>query len=197
MKLLDNAAPGTTESPFQIRRASTVPPDTAMFSSPITRMLLSSDGLTTTLLESCTGRRVRLQHAAHATVPARSAPSGAAGLLGLGPGDELVVRRSTLVTDDGREVSANHVVARIDLPGAECLTDPATLLGSALHAAGTGFRRTVLDVGLRDWDGSPVRPAAFKTYLLWHHDIPAVAISELFNPEIIPADRTADHEAIR
>ncbi|GAB2678322.1 hypothetical protein GCM10027271_44190 [Saccharopolyspora gloriosae] len=154
-------------------------------------MLLSSDGLTTTLLESCTGRRVRLHRAAHAAVAARSAPSGAAGLLGLGPDDELVVRRSTLVVDDDRTVSVNHVVARTDLPGAACLTDPATLLGSALHAAGTGFRRTVLDVGLRDWDGTPVRPAAFKTYLLWHHDVPAVAISELFNPEIIPASQEA------
>lgn len=197
MNILDNAAPGTAESPFRIRRTTTVPLDTAMFSSPITRMLLSSDGLTTTLLESRTGRRVRLHRAAHARVTARSAPSGAAGLLGLGPHDELVVRRSTLVTDDGRTVSANQVVARTDLPGAECLTDAETLLGSALHAAGTGFRRTVLDVGVRQWCFPPAEPAAFKTYLLWHHDSPAVAISELFNPEIISAELAAAQETAR
>ena len=107
-------------------------------------------------------------------------------LAGLTPLDEGEI------SVDGRVLASNQVVARTDVPGAErCLTDGTAPLGLALHAAGTGFRRTVLHVGRRAWHPDPGRPpAAFKTYLIWHQDTPAVAISELFNPEFVPADRT-------
>ncbi|MFR9727948.1 hypothetical protein ACL03H_01885 [Saccharopolyspora sp. MS10] len=152
-------------------------------------MLLSSDGLTTTLLESRIGRRAHVHRAEHSRTTAAAGPPGAAALLRMTARDELLVRGSVLATDDGRALSVNHVVARTDVPGADrCLTDDRTPLGFALHAAGTGFRRTVLDVGLRPWPEDPGRPAAFKTYLLWHEDVPAVAIGELFHPDVISAE---------
>lgn len=189
MSILENATLVAAQNPFDICRNVTIPHDTAKFSSPITRMLLSSDGLTTTLLESFTGLRAHVSSAEHHRVSAEAAPPGAADLLRVPPDGELLFRRSTMATVDGRPLSANQVVARTDIPGTDrCLTDESAPLGFALHAAGTGFRRTVLDVGVREWDGTPPRPAAFKTYVLWHRDTPSVVISELFNPEIISAE---------
>lgn len=192
MTFLDNGPLVLHENPFALTRTAANPTDAALFASPITRMLLSSDGLTTTLLESATGLRTHVRDARHDRVPADAAPTGAADLLQVTAQDELIVRRSTTAAVDGRVLASNQVVARTDVPGAErCLTDGTAPLGLALHAAGTGFRRTVLHVGRRAWHPDPGRPpAAFKTYLIWHHDIPAVAISELFNPEFVPADRT-------
>ncbi|MEU6131549.1 hypothetical protein ABZ805_20445 [Saccharopolyspora sp. NPDC047091] len=190
MTFLDNGPLVLHENPFALPRTAVNPRDTAAFASPITRMLLSSDGLTTTLLESATGLRTHILGAEHERVPADAAPRGAAELLHVPLDDAILVRRSTTATDDGRALALNQVVARTDIPGAErCLTDAAAPLGLALHAAGTGFRRTVLHIGRRAWHPDPGRPpAVFKTYLLWHRDIPAVAISELFSPEFIPAD---------
>lgn len=186
MTILDNAALDPHESPFALRRTAAIPHEAARFASPITRMLLRSDGLTTTLLESCTGARAHVHHAEHSRVPASAAPAGAADLLEVPPCGDILLRTSTLATSDGRLLSRNDIAARTDIPGADrCLSDPTAPIGFALHAAGTGFRRTVLEIGLREWPWPPGGPAAFKTYLLWHGDLPAVLISELFNPEVI------------
>jgi len=193
---IDTQFRAADDAPFAIGRPATLPADAAAFSSPVTRMLLSSDGLTTTLLESCTGQRVHVRSAEHDRVGADTAPSGAAELLRAPAGAELVVRRSVLAVEDGRAVSANQVVARSDLPSpGACFGRGAAPIGPALHSAGTGFRRSVLDVGVREWTMPPGGPAAFKTYLIWDGEVPSMLISELFNPAVIPAERTAEGSA--
>ncbi|RKE21679.1 chorismate pyruvate-lyase family protein [Streptomyces sp. TLI_171] len=156
------------------------------FAAAPTRMLLSADGLTTTLLEAWTGAPARIGRADHRRLPATDAPAGAAALLRAESDEDLIVRRSVLAGGDGSELSRNVVVARPALSAAaeHCLTDTAAPIGAALHASGTAYRRTVLDAGVRDWDGAP---AAYKTYLMWHGQQPLAAVTETFNPAVVPA----------
>ncbi|WP_326686872.1 hypothetical protein OIE63_06765 [Streptomyces sp. NBC_01795] len=186
------------EKDLVFRRSGEIMKPVSLFVSPATRMLLSSEGLTTTLLGALVGSRVRVRHAECRRVPGSAAPAGAATLLGAGDKSQLLVRCSQLSTDvdgngsgngDGPTVSMNLVVARLEkCAGLErCLTDATVPLGEALHGVGTGHRRTVLDVGCRPWPEAAGRLAAFKTYVLWHRDDPVLAINELFNPDLVPA----------
>ncbi|MDT0342000.1 hypothetical protein [Streptomyces litchfieldiae] len=161
------------------------------FASPLTRMLLSSDGLTTTLLESLAGESLHLHCLAQLRAPAHETGDGVPALLRIDRGGEVLVRYSATTRHDGQALSVNHVVARVGLsPALEpCLTSTSIPLGPALHAAGTGHRRTLLDAGRRHWhgEGGLSRPACYKTYLLWHGDDPLALINELFNPGAVPA----------
>ncbi|MFD7643651.1 chorismate pyruvate-lyase family protein [Kitasatospora sp. NPDC059795] len=156
------------------------------FAEPATRILLGADGLTTTLLAAWTGAPVRVGCADHRRVAAAGAPAGAAALLRAAADEELIVRRSVLTGPADAELSRNLVVARPVLSAAaeQCLTDPAAPIGAALQASGTGLRRTVLDAGVRDWDGAD---AAYKTYLMWHGTQPLAVVTETFDPAAVPA----------
>ncbi|WP_049576865.1 hypothetical protein [Streptomyces sp. SBT349] len=161
------------------------------FESPLTRMLLSSDGLTTTLLESMAGESLHLHCLAQLRVPARETGDGVPALLRIDGGGKVLVRYSATTRPTGEALSVNHVVARLGLsPGIQaCLTSTSIPLGPALHAAGTGHRRTLLDAGRRLWrgEGGLTRTACYKTYLVWHGEEPLALINELFNPGTVPA----------
>ncbi|WP_159037243.1 hypothetical protein [Streptomyces specialis] len=161
------------------------------FASPVTRMLLSSEGLTTTLLESMAGESLHLTCLAQLRTPARETGNGVPALLRIDGGGDVLVRYSATTRTGGQALSVNHVVARLGLaPGLEpCLTSRSIPLGPALTAAGTGYRRTLLDAGRRPWtdEDGHWRLAAYKTYLVWHGDDPLALINELFNPSAVPA----------
>ncbi|MFD8599427.1 hypothetical protein ACFV1L_30935 [Kitasatospora sp. NPDC059646] len=171
---------------FRAREPAELARRVGAFAAAPTRLLLASDGLTTTLLSAWTGGPVRVAGADHRRVAAAGAPTGAAALLRAGADEELIVRRSVLAGPDGGELSRNVVVARAGLSAAaeECLTDPGAPIGAALQATGTAHRRTVLDAGVRDWDGAD---AAYKTYLMWHGQQPLAAVTETFDPAVVPA----------
>ncbi|GAB2904953.1 hypothetical protein [Streptomyces mayteni] len=165
-------------------------PSIARFASPLTRMLLSSEGLTTTLLAALTAVRPRLHPLHQGRLPAGEAAPGAADLLRAPNGTEVLTRHSLSLGNADRALSVNHVVIRLDLLPrlAERLSVSALPLGAVLWSMGTGHRRTVLAAGRRSWphdaeDG----PGCFKTYLLWHGDAPLAAITETFNPAVVPA----------
>ncbi|WBB57710.1 hypothetical protein O7599_18660 [Streptomyces sp. WMMC500] len=160
----------------------------ARFRSPLTRMLLGSDGLTTTLLESWAGSPLEVGDVTLRFVRAERAPRGAAALLGT-EGDVLV-RHSTLTDARGRMWSWNQVVAG---PAGEpalrrCLTDASAPVGPALRAAGARLGRTVVRAGVTPWPPDPREQAAFRTYRLWCGDDVLAAIHEVFNPAHVPAD---------
>ncbi|MEO3765124.1 hypothetical protein [Streptomyces sp. B8F3] len=158
------------------------------FRSPLTRMLLGSDGLTTTLLESWAGAPMRVGDVTLGLVRPGLAPRGVVALLGA-EGDVLV-RHSTLTDTRGRLWSWNQVVAG---PGGDpalrrCLTDAAAPLGPALRAAGARLGRTVVRAGVTPWPPEPGAAAAFRTYRLWCGDDVLAAVHEVFNPAHVPAD---------
>ncbi|MFC9065496.1 MULTISPECIES: chorismate--pyruvate lyase family protein [Streptomyces] len=157
----------------------------AGFSSPLTRMLLSSEGLTTTALWALTGAPPRIRVLGQGLLPAARAGRAVPALLAVGPGRQVLARRSALTGPDGRWLSVNQVVARDDQdPGIRsALTDGHRPLGPALQDAGTGHRRTLLDAGRRPWPSG--RTACYKTYLLWHGDAPLALVHELFHPAVV------------
>ncbi|MGW4381980.1 hypothetical protein [Kitasatospora sp. NPDC004531] len=175
---------------FHAREPAELAERIGAFAEPPTRMLLGADGLTTTLLAAWTRGPVRVGCADHLRVAAAGAPPGAAALLRAGADEELIVRRSVLTGAGRAELSRNLVVARPALSGAaeQCLTDPGAPIGAALQATGTGYRRTVLDAGVRDWDGAD---AAYKTYLMWHGTQPLAVVTETFHPAAVPAASAA------
>ncbi|MFK0050600.1 chorismate pyruvate-lyase family protein [Streptomyces sp. NPDC090741] len=170
------AVPGTGETGEELDR----------FAHTSTRLLLGTDGLTTPLLEAWVGSVVSVRRMSHRFVRACEAPVGAAELLEAASDEILLERRSVLASSSGVDLSRNVVVARPSLSAAaeQCLTDPSAPIGRMLQAAGTGRRRTIVEVGLHTWGGEP---AAYKTYLLWHGEQPLATITELFNPDIVPA----------
>ncbi|WP_165956374.1 hypothetical protein, partial [Streptomyces hainanensis] len=123
-------------------------------------------------------------------LPVGEAAPGAADLLRATTGTEVLTRHSLSLGSADRALSVNHVVIRLDLLPrlAERLSVSALPLGAVLWSMGTGHRRTVLAAGRRSWpDGAEEGPGCFKTYLLWHGDAPLAAITETFNPAVVPA----------
>ncbi|MFJ7157364.1 hypothetical protein ACIQUQ_20740 [Streptomyces sp. NPDC101118] len=156
------------------------------FADPATRLLLCSDGLTTPLLEAWVGAGVSVREMSTRLVRAGEAPTESVELLAADPDEVLLERRSVLASSAGVDLSRNVVLARCGLTDAveRCLTDGSATIGRLLREAGTGHRRTIVEAGLGSWGG---QPAAFKTYVLWHGDQPLATVTELFNPEVVPA----------
>lgn len=175
---------------FAVRGAGDVREELDGFAHTATRLLLGSDGLTTPLLEAWVGSVVSVRRMSHGLVRAGEAPAGVVGLLEAEADEMLLERRSVLASSDGVDLSRNVVVARSGLSEAveRCLTDGSATIGRMLQEAGTGHRRTIVEVGLGTWGGEP---AAYKTYLLWHGEQPLATITELFNPEVVPASLRA------
>ncbi|MFG2878719.1 hypothetical protein ACGFYU_27580 [Streptomyces sp. NPDC048337] len=166
------------------------------FASPVTRKLLSSKGLTVTLLETLNGTPVHLSDVRIQQVPASQASPVAATLLGADDSCVLLVRHSRLTDPKGQLLSVNHVVARTDLDCdvQRCLNDLAAPLGAALRSVrGTTLHRAVRYVGRTGWPPNPTQSAAFRIYLLSDNEGPLAAIREVFDPTRFPA--TAAHPA--
>lgn len=163
------------------------------FLDPATRMLLSSDGSTTRLLEAVVGS-LRLQVLHQAVVDSADVPEPIRTALSLDSDAPVLNRCSALVDERSRLVSLNHVVA---------LHTPDTQVGKIVSGTDHGIgpelarqrvehRREPLEVGLARWpEGQSGRWAAVKVYLICRGDEPLVYLRELFNPALVcPA--TAD-----
>ncbi|MFI2238247.1 3-deoxy-7-phosphoheptulonate synthase [Streptomyces chrestomyceticus] len=164
--------------------------DVARFSSPLTRMLLASDGLTTTLLESALATPLRLRVLHQGTAPAAAQDALARRCLSLGRDEQVLVRRSALADAALTPVSLNTVVGLVpDDPAlAACLTSGRTPIGYGLRAAGAMRTRRLVEVGVAGWEqDGRVRPAVFKAYVVLDGDRPWLFIRELFNPRLVPA----------
>jgi 3-deoxy-7-phosphoheptulonate synthase len=163
------------------------------FRESVTRMLLSSDGSTTRLLEATVGPlRLRVLHqavgtAAHSSETIRTA-------LGLAPEAQIINRCSALVDADSRPVSLNHVVAPF-VPHSrlgDIVSGTAAGIGPELARQNVEHRRELLACGLARWPDTPgPRPAAAKVYVIWQGEERLMYIREMFNPDVIPAATTA------
>jgi chorismate-pyruvate lyase len=157
---------------------------------PQTRMLLASDGSTTTLLEALLGDRVHLRLDEVSRRTGADVPAETRSALGIGSGTPVVVRRSALVTRSGLVVSRNNVVAWVHGAGlvGQIMTTNVPI-GLTMNAARAGHYRILLASGWAAWDDAdPAVPCAFKAYVIVHEGRRAIHIVERFNPEIVPTD---------
>ncbi|MEV5595433.1 3-deoxy-7-phosphoheptulonate synthase [Streptomyces sp. NPDC052496] len=164
--------------------------DVARFRSPLTRMLLASDGLTTTLLESALATPLRLRVLHQGTAPAAAQDALTRRCLSLGRDEQVLVRRSALADAALTPVSLNTVVGLVpDDPAlAACLTSGRTPIGYGLRAAGAMRGRRLVEVGVAGWEhDGRVRSAVFKSYVVLDGDRPWLFLRELFNPRLVPA----------
>lgn len=187
--------PAAVDDTFDVSETDDPRSAVGRFRSPMTRMLLGGDGLTTTLLESWAGEHLRVGDVTLRFVRPERAPRGAAALLGPdgdlpGGGADLLVRHSTLTDARGRMWSWNQVVAGPagDPALRRCLTDASAPLGPALRAAGARLGRTVVRAGVTPWPPGPRAAAAFRTYRLRRGDEVLAAVHEVFNPAHVPAE---------
>ncbi|MFW6691882.1 FAD-dependent monooxygenase [Streptomyces sp. MAR4 CNX-425] len=152
--------PAAVDDTFDVSGTDDPRAAVARFRSPLTRMLLGGDGLTTTLLESWAGSRLRVGDVSLRFVRPERAPRGAAALLGAAAAadTDLLVRHSTLTDAHGRLWSWNQVVAgparAVDPAVRRCLTDGSAPLGPALRAAGARLGRAVVRAGVTPWPGA-------------------------------------------
>ncbi|MFI0259559.1 3-deoxy-7-phosphoheptulonate synthase [Streptomyces sp. NPDC017056] len=173
--------------------------DVARFASPLTRMLLASDGLTTTLLESALSTPLRLRVLHQGTAPAAEQDALTRRCLSLGRDERVLVRRSALADDALTPVSLNTVVGLVpDDPAlAACVTSPRTPIGYGLRAAGAMRTRRLVEVGVAGWEhGGRVRPAVFKSYVVLDGEQPWLFIRELFNPRLVPAGQAGPEDGV-
>ncbi|MFE9427501.1 hypothetical protein ACFYNO_31530 [Kitasatospora sp. NPDC006697] len=160
------------------------------FVSPVTRMLLASDGMTTPLLEAVARQRVRADVRSVVPLPAARLGAAAVAALGLRGEEPCLVRRTRLVAADGLVVSSNCVVARAgcDERIDRVVGDPAAPLGFALQAAGVVLRRRLVDAGREVWPEPGGGCCVVKAYTMSAAGRPVLYLRELFNPALIPAE---------
>jgi 3-deoxy-D-arabino-heptulosonate 7-phosphate (DAHP) synthase class II len=158
----------------------------AGFASPLTRMLLTGDGLTTPVLEAALGPALRVRVLRQDSVSAKQIPDGIAGDLRLVSGNQVVVRRACLVDSGMTPVSVNLVIAAVNATTAKGIDNVDTPIGYSLIAPGVSQRRRILRAGLARWpDG---RECVAKAYIVALDDEPVCYIRECFNPSLIPTD---------
>ncbi|MBO0880055.1 MAG: 3-deoxy-7-phosphoheptulonate synthase [Mycobacterium sp.] len=171
-----------------VRAHAGAPPQAqvAGFASPLTRMLLAGNGLTTPVLEAALGTTLRVRVLRQDSLTVEQMPDGIARNLQLVNGDRVVVRRACLVDSEMTLVSVNFVVATVGAATATGIDRVDIPIGYSLIASGVSQHRHTLRAGLARWpDG---RECVAKAYLVMLDDQPVCYIRECFNPSLIPAD---------
>jgi hypothetical protein len=108
-------------------------------------------------------------------------------MLRLDEADPLVLRRSRLTLPDGTTASVNQVVFRADPTAWSGEQGDAVPLGPQLLARGILQRRHLLSAGLDRWPRDPIRPCAFKEYVIHAGEDAPYYVHERFNPDVVPA----------
>ncbi|MQY20502.1 hypothetical protein [Nocardia macrotermitis] len=158
------------------------------FHHPATRILLASEGLTTTALEHLVGCGLNVRVSTQDEIPAAALPAFVATALRLRTTDRVVIRHSRLVTPE-RTISINYVAAPAQSTDANGLADLDTPIGHGLIARGLTQRRRIMWAGTRTWpDG---RPCAARAYVMSLGGRPVSWIREAFDPDVIRAEHTA------
>jgi 3-deoxy-D-arabino-heptulosonate 7-phosphate (DAHP) synthase class II/chorismate-pyruvate lyase len=158
----------------------------AGFASPLTRMLLAGNGLTTPVLEAALGTALQVRVLRQDDVSGDQIPDAIARDLRLSSGGRAVVRRSCLVDSGMTLVSVNLVVATVGAATAEGIDRVDIPIGYSLIAPGSSQYRHNLRAGLARWpDG---RECVAKAYLVVLDDQPLCYIRECFNPSLISPD---------
>ncbi|MEV3859957.1 hypothetical protein AB0J38_37325 [Streptomyces sp. NPDC050095] len=158
-------------------------------SAGATRMLLSSDGSTTTLLEALLDCSLAVRVHSQGPVQAESLYPRARRELGLDVGDMAVERHSALLAPAGDVVSVNVVSYAAPPSGWSGSSSDSAPLGRRLREAGTKQHRRILASGISEWPGDDAhQPCAYKEYIIACEDGAQLYVLEKFNPAFVTAD---------
>lgn len=162
--------------------AAFIPADIGSF--PVqTRMLLYSDGSTTTLLEAMIGLNLQVTVVAQRACDHASLEPAAQAAIPATPPDEVVLRESVLHAG-GSPVSVNRVVfVASTAPWLARRVDDMPI-GHQLNSQGTLQQRTLLAVGTDFYPWS-ARRCAFKAYVI-RTERGQIYVHERFHPDVVP-----------
>lgn len=161
------------------------------FTSPITRMLLITDGLTTTLLQALVGEKVTAHvHEVRRLSGSQVVPATRTALGGSAR-DKFLMRRTHLVLPWGEVLSDNTVIARLGVERAveKVVTDCSVPLGFGLGRAGLLAGRKILSLGTAAWTAArQTAVCASKVYVLNTPGAggPMLCVRERFHPRHVP-----------
>jgi chorismate-pyruvate lyase len=159
---------------------------TTSLNAAATRMLLSSDGSTTILLEALLNCHLCVRVESQETVRTGRLVPNSVSALGLSTESTAVERRSALITPTGTVVSRNIVVFAVPLVGWNGSPTDPTPLGKRLREKKTRQHREILSFGTSDWPGAEGhRRCAYKEYIITFEDDLKMYILEKFNPELV------------
>jgi 3-deoxy-D-arabino-heptulosonate 7-phosphate (DAHP) synthase class II/chorismate-pyruvate lyase len=155
----------------------------AGFASPLTRMLLVGNGLTTPTLEAALGTTLQVRVLRQDYVTVEQIPDRIAEDVRLVSGDRVVVRRTCLIDSRMTPVSVNLVIATVGTATATGIYRVDIPIGYSLIASGVSQHRQNLRAGLARWpDG---RVCAAKAYTILLDGQPVCYIRECFNPSLV------------
>jgi chorismate-pyruvate lyase len=154
--LLPRPAPASRPPEPQAATNRRAPGD--IVGDPIDRMLLTSDGTVTTMLEACTGEPIvtaLTRQSGPASLPVLQTEIGCwwqppTRLLDPAPGESLIARR--VILEGARSgvafVAAESLVVpeRLPEPGAQRLRHAGASLGRVLNASGLATRRHIVEI---------------------------------------------------
>ncbi|MFI8815883.1 MULTISPECIES: hypothetical protein [unclassified Streptomyces] len=153
---------------------------------PQTRMILSSDGSTTLLLDALIGEKLSVGVDHQQRVPAARLKRIGCHILGVAPEALVVDRQSRILNTNNDVISVNHVV----IAGRDrdkLVPPPGELLGPYLKRAGLPLKREPLAVSHETWPlGSTSPECVCKEYIIDCGDAGRVYIHEKFNPRFVP-----------
>ncbi|MGI5258379.1 hypothetical protein [Streptomyces angustmyceticus] len=150
-----------------------------------TRMLLSSDGSTTLLLEALLDTRLSVRVDSQSMMPADRLLPRAVSALGLHPEDAAVERASALLTSQGSVVSRNTVVFTAPPEGWSGSPSDTAPLGKRLREQGTRQYRQILSSGIATWPDGGERRCAYKEYVITCGVSSHLYVRELFSPDYV------------
>lgn len=164
------------------------------FQSPVTRMLLSSNGSTTALLQAMLGKSLRLKVDWQGTRVVGDLDKRARSALRVATTDEVFLRISALCTEDGFAVSRHVAVSDAwgGTPIRGLLRDPERCVDDGLLELGLSQSRLPLAYGLADWRtrGQAAQdPCVARDCVILEEGLPTVYLCEAFNPEVAPIAR--------
>lgn len=159
--------------------------DTSKFPA-VTRMILSSDGSTTVLLEALVRSSLSAVVDSQHTIRRSAVPVRLQIILGADNEAEVVERRSRLVTPNMEVVSSN-VVLIPDWDSGRLLPPDGCPLGRHLaHHELAGRRESLGQTIVSSPFGGGQQLCSSKEYLIHCRSGALIHVSELFNPRIVP-----------
>ncbi len=157
------------------------------------RMLLTSDGSTTRLLESMLNEPLRIAVEEQHIVPSSAIGSPISEFLAADQTSRLLERRSRLLRPNGEWVSRNYVVCKLSLPSSvwEALQSGSLPIGKIWDAYQLIGKRQLLGFGsAREPALGGSTKVAYKHYVLWNESAPLMYVREHFHPAYVtlPSD---------
>jgi hypothetical protein len=161
--------------------------DDGVCMTAVARMLLANDGSTSVLLEALAECKLKIRVESQRAVGADAVAISARLALSLASSDQVIERRSCLLTPGRDIVSVNLVVYDADAIERFGEPDSSRLIGHQLREEGVSHIRDQVSSGRDTWPETSLRaPCAYKEYVIRYQGGGRAYFHERFSPRWVP-----------